>query len=91
MLKLSVVALWASTKWLTPNCKPQAEPAKSARRKEFEHVRSPFRFDKQSHMNEIVDVWCHSQLLRLSLNMWSTYFGGKMIVIDILSVVKAVV
>ena len=74
--KLSVVALWASTKWLTPKCKQQAEPAKSARRKECDHMRSPFRFDKQSHVTEIVDVWRYSQLSRLSLNSRSTCFGS---------------
>ena len=74
--KLSVAALWASTKWLTPKCEQQAEPAKSARRKECDHMRSLFRFDKQSHVTEIVDVWRHSQLSCLSLNSWSTCFGS---------------
>ena len=72
----SVVALWTPIKWLTPKCEQQTEPLKSARRKECEHVRSSFGFDKQSHVTEIVDVWSHSQLARLSLNSQSTCFGS---------------
>ena len=46
--KLSVKVFGASTKMVdseTPNCKQEAVPAKSARRKECDHVRSAFRFD----------------------------------------------
>ena len=39
---------------------------------------SVFRFDKQSHVTEIVNVWLHNQLLLLSLNSWSTCFGSKL-------------
>lgn len=31
------------------------------RRKECNHVCLPFRFEKQSHVTKIVDVWRHSQ------------------------------
>ena len=47
--KLSVEVFGASTKMVdskTPNCEQQAVPAKSARRKECDHVRSAFRLDK---------------------------------------------
>ena len=47
--KLSVEVFGASTKMVdseTPKCEQQAVPAKSARRKECDHVRSAFRFDK---------------------------------------------
>ena len=73
----SVLALWAPIKWLTPKCEHQTEPVKSARRKECGHVRSSFGFDKQSHVNEDVEVWHHSQLSRLSLNSPSTCFGSR--------------
>ena len=39
-------------------------------------MRSTFRFDKQSHVTEIVNVWRHNQLLLLSLNSRSTCFGS---------------
>ena len=55
----------------------QTELAHSARRKKCDHVRSPFGFDKQSHVTKIVDVWRHSQLSRLSLNSRSTCFGSN--------------
>ena len=47
--KLSVEVFGDSTKTVdseTPNWEQQAVPAKSARRKECDHVRSAFRFDK---------------------------------------------
>ena len=74
--KLSVVALWASTKWLTPKCKQQAEPAKSVKRKKCDHVCSPFRFDKQSHVTVIVDILHHNQLPHFSSNSPFTCFGS---------------
>ena len=77
--KLSVEVFGASTKMVdseTPNCEQQAVPARSARRKECDHMRSTFRFDKQSHVTEIVNVWRHNQLSLLSLNSWSTCFGS---------------
>ena len=43
---------------------------------ECDHVRWPFWFDKQSHVTKIVDVWCQSQLSRVSLNSRSTCFGS---------------
>ena len=50
----------------------------SARKKECDHVRcSPFGFDKQSHVIEIVNVWRHNQLSLLSLNSQSTCFGSN--------------
>ena len=49
------VALWAPFKWQTPKCEQQTEPEKSARRKECEHLCSPFGFDKNSLVTEIVD------------------------------------
>ena len=78
----SVEVFGASTKVVdseTPNCEQQAAQAKSARRKECDHVRSAFRFDKQSHMTEIVNVWHHNQLSLLSLNSRSTCFGSIII------------
>ena len=76
--KLSVVALWVSTKWLTPKCEQQAELVKSTRRKECDHVSTHFWFDKRSHVTKIVDVWRHSQLSCLSLNSRSTCFGSTL-------------
>ena len=49
------VALWAPFKWQTPKCEQQTEPEKSARRKECEHLCSPFGFNKSSHVTKIVD------------------------------------
>ena len=65
-------------KWLTPKLEQQVVPAKSARRKECDHVRSAFQFYKQSHVTEIVNVCHHNQLPLLSLNSQSrsTCFGG---------------
>ena len=60
----------------TPKCEQQAVPAKSARRKECDHVRSAFRFDKQSHVTNIVNVRRNNQLSLLSLNLRSTCFGS---------------
>ena len=80
--KLSVEEFGASTKIVDseiPNCEQQAVPAKSPRRKECDHVRSAFRFDKQSHVTKIVNVWRHNQLLLLSLNSRCTCFGSKLI------------
>ena len=71
----------ASTKMVdseTPKCEQQALPAKSARRKECDHVRSPFRFDKQNHVTEIVNVWRHNLLSLLSVNSRSTCFGSNL-------------
>ena len=78
--KLSVEVFGASTIMVdseTPNCEQQVVPAKSARRKECDNVRSAFRFDKQSHVTEIVNVWRHNQLSLLSLNSRSTCFGSS--------------
>ena len=77
--KLLAEEFGASTKIVDseiPNCE-QAVPAKSPRRKECDHVRSAFRFDKQSHVTEIVNVWRDNQPLLLSLNSRSTCFGSK--------------
>ena len=83
--KHSVEVFGANTKMVdseTPNCEQQAVPAKSARRKECDHVRSAFRFDKQSHVTNIVNVRrnnqlsLHNQLSLLSLNLRSTCFGS---------------
>ena len=77
--KLSVEVFGASTKMVdseTPNCERQAVPAKSGWRKECDHVRSTFRFHKQSHVTEIVNVWRRNQLSVLSLNSRSTAPGG---------------
>ena len=63
----------------TPNCEQQAGKAKSPRRKECDHVRSAFRFAKQSHVTEIVNVWRHNQLLLLSLNSRSTCSGSTLL------------
>ena len=74
--KLSVEVFGASTKMVdseTPNCERQAVPA---RRKEYDHVRSTFRFGKQSHVTEIVNVWRHNQLSLLSLYSRSICFGS---------------
>ena len=46
----------------TPNCEQQAVPAKSARRKECDHVRSAFRFGKQIHVTFGATIYCHSFL-----------------------------
>ena len=62
----------------TPKCEQQAVPAKSASWKECDHVCSAFRFDKQSKVIEIVDVWRHNQLSLLSLNSRSTCFSSIM-------------
>ena len=43
---------------------------------ECDHMRSPFWFDKQSHVTKIVDVWSQSQPPQLSLNSRSTCFGS---------------
>ena len=78
--ELSVEEFGASTRIVdseTPNCEQQAVPAKSPRRKECDHVRSAFQFDKQSHVTKIVNVWRHNQLLLLSLNSRSTCFGSN--------------
>ena len=56
------VALWAPFKWQTPKCEQQTEPEKSARRKECEHLCSPFGFNKSSHVTKIVDF--HSEVNR---------------------------
>ena len=61
----------------TSNCEQQVVPAKSARRKECDHVRSAFRFDKQSQVTNIVNVWRLNQLSLLSLNSRSTCSGSK--------------
>ena len=78
--KLSVELFGASTKMVdfeTPNCEQQAVPAKSARRKECDQVRSALRFNKQSHVTKIVNVWRHNQRSLQSLNLWSTCFSSK--------------
>ena len=78
--KLSVEVFGASTKMVdfeTPNCEQQAVPAKSARRKECDQVRSALRFNKQSHVTKIVNVWRHNQRSLQSLNLWSTCFSSK--------------
>ena len=77
--KLSIEVFWFPRKWLTPKCEQQAEPANSARRKECDHMRLAFRFDKQSHVTEIIDVWHHSQLSLFSLNLQSTCFGSRLV------------
>ena len=77
--KLSVETFGASTKMVnseTLTCEQQAAPIKSARRKECDHVRSAFRFDKQSHVTEMAIVWRPNQLSLLSLNSRSTCFGS---------------
>ena len=77
--KLSVEVFGASTnlvEFKTPNYEQEAVPVKSARRKECDHARSAFQFDKQSHVTKIVNVWCPNQLSLLSLNLWSTCFGS---------------
>ena len=74
--KLSVEVFGASTKMVdseTLKCAQQAVPAKSARRKECDHVSSAFRFDKQSHVAKIINFWRHNLLSLLSLNSQSTY------------------
>ena len=78
--KLSVEVFGASTKMVdseTTKCEQQALPAKSARRKECDHVRSPFRFDKQSHVTEIVNFFLHNLLSLLSVNSRSTCFVSR--------------
>ena len=77
--KLSIEVFWFPRKWLTPKCEQQSEPANSARRKECDHMRLAFRFDKQSHVTEIIDVWHHSQLSLFSLNLQSTCFGSRLV------------
>ena len=69
--KLSVEVFGASMKMVdseTPDYEQQAVLAKSARRRECDHVRSAFLFDKQSHMTKIVNIWRPNQLSLLSLN-----------------------
>ena len=79
-IKLSVEVFGASTKMVdseTPKCEQQALPAKSARRKECYHVRSAFRFDKQSHVTDTFGATINLLSL-LSLNSRSTCFGSNL-------------
>ena len=40
----------------------------------YDHIRSPFLFDKQSHTTKTIDIGCQIQPPCLPLNLRSTYF-----------------
>ena len=41
-------------------------------------MHSPFWYDKQSHMTQIIRVWYQIQLLHLPLNLQSFCFGSNL-------------
>ena len=51
--------------------------------KECDHVSSPFWFDKQSHMTQIINIWRQNQLSHVSLNLRSTCLGSILWILNL--------